>query len=117
MRTDGLDGRIITIESLAYEASHDWKIDTETSLSYFSSKNMFIVRIFYECGPLTRDQIGIQDFSPNLISKPTFFKRPTFETFDKVIERASQWFRHQPRFRFVNAQSIDIKMKSCKLMV
>lgn len=56
--TKGLDGRIITIESLAYEATKDWRIDTQTSLSSFSTKNVFILRIFYELGDPTRDQIG-----------------------------------------------------------
>lgn len=58
MRTNGLDGSIITIESLAYEATKDWKIDTETSLSSFSTKNVFILRIFYQLGETTRDRIG-----------------------------------------------------------
>ena len=58
MRTTGLKGNIITIESLAYEASKDWKIDTDTSLSYFSNKNVFIIRIFYELGDLTHERIG-----------------------------------------------------------
>lgn len=134
MRTAGLEGRIITLESLSYEASNKhWKIDTECSLSCFSNKNVFILRIFYEFGEQTYEKIGmnsyntndtllnvvdqhtgIQDFSPNLISKATFFKRPTFETFDKVIERASAWLQKQTTLQFINAQSIDIKMKSCK---
>lgn len=140
MRTTGLDGRIITLESLSYEAnSKHWKIDTECSLSCFSNKNVFILRIFYAFGETTYEKIGmsaftvfwssdtwlqkvfgqrahtgIQDFSPNLISRATFFKRPTFETFDKVIERASAWLQKQSTLQFINAQSIDIKMKSCK---
>ncbi len=137
MRDIGLEGRIITLESLSYEASNKhWKVDTECSLSCFSNKNVYILRIFYEFGEQTYERIGrrglfavclhnlmtlittkhtgIQDFSPNLIRKATFFKRPTFETFDKVIERASAWLQKQTKLQFINAQSIDIKMKSCK---
>lgn len=117
MRDIGLEGRIITLESLSYEASNKhWKVDTECSLSCFSNKNVYILRIFYEFGEQTYERIGIQDFSPNLIRKATFFKRPTFETFDKVIERASAWLQKQTKLQFINAQSIDIKMKSSTLV-
>ena len=54
------------------------------------------------------------DFAPKMLSRGTFFKRPKFETFDKVIERGSQWLQENPHFRFRNAQSIDVKMKSRK---
>ncbi|CAG2119113.1 unnamed protein product, partial [Medioppia subpectinata] len=87
IRSGGLEGKIITIESLSYDATNDWKIDPEVSLSSMSSKNMFILRIFYEIGLPSTQEIGIQDFLPQMISRGTFFKRPRFETFDKVIER------------------------------
>ena len=131
MKTKGLNGKILTVESLPYEATKDWKIDTETSLSTFSNKNVFNVRIFYEkSDTLTFPQIGtffekyfsfdlfeshflgIEDFFPNQITRATFFKKPTFETFDKVIERGFSWLQQNPLKRFINAQSIDIKMKS-----
>ena len=61
MRTTGLEGRIITLESLSYEASNsNWKIDTECSLSCFSNKNVFILRIFYELGEQTYVRIGMR---------------------------------------------------------
>lgn len=56
--------------------------------------------------------LGIEDFFPNQITRATFFKKPTFETFDKVIERGFSWLQQNPLKRFINAQSIDIKMKS-----
>lgn len=111
MATTGLDGDIITIESLAYEATNDWNIDTDTSLSSLSNKNVFILRVFYQFGEVTHNEIGVADFRPTQTSKATFFKRPKFEKFDKVIERASSWLYQHPELRFVNAQSIDFKMK------
>ena len=56
----------------------------------------------------------ITDFVPQQISGGGFFKRPKFEPFDEVIQRASQWLNDNPKVNFRNAQSIDIKMKSCK---
>ncbi|XP_054167314.1 uncharacterized protein LOC128964703 [Oppia nitens] len=112
IRSGGLEGKIITIECLSYDATNDWKIDTEVSLSSLSNKNVFIVRVFYEMGLPSNEEIGIVDFAPQLISRGTFFKRPKYETFDKVIERAFGWLSENPDINFRNAQSIDIKMKS-----
>lgn len=59
MLDSGLAGSIITIESLAYEASKDWRIDTESSLSTLSTKNVFNIRVFYESTEtITHPQIG-----------------------------------------------------------
>ncbi|CAG2173560.1 unnamed protein product, partial [Oppiella nova] len=102
---------------LSYDATNDWKIDTEISLSSMSNKNLFIMRIFYEIGTPSTQEIGIQDFLPQLISRGTFFKRPKFEPFDKVIERGFQWLQENPQINFRNAQSIDIKMKSLMLQL
>ena len=51
---------------------------------------------------------------PQQISGGGFFKRPKFEPFDEVVQRASQWLNDNTKVNFRNAQSIDIKMKSCK---
>lgn len=123
MHTSGLPGRIVTIESLAYEANNDWHIEPDLTLSALSHKNVFILRVFYEHSEVDRDettmchdQIEVKDFRPELIRKANFFRRPTFQTFDMVIERASDWLRkNSDRYKFINAQSIDIKMKSSKL--
>ncbi len=58
IKSGGLEGKIITIESLQYDASNDWKIDTEVSLSSLSTKNVFILRIFYELGLPSDEEIG-----------------------------------------------------------
>ena len=58
IRSGGLGGRIITIESISFDATNDWKIDTEVSLSSFSNKTIFILRIFYELGDPSKETIG-----------------------------------------------------------
>lgn len=58
IRSGGIVGRIISVESLQCDASTDWKIDTEVSLSSFSSKSIFILRIFYEQGSPCTEEIG-----------------------------------------------------------
>ena len=111
----GIQGNILTIETVAYEANNDWKIDPQASLSSLSSKNILILRIFYLENNEQKSiiQMGIEDFAPKQLSKATFFKRPSFETFDKVIVRASNWLQNNCHSKqFINAQSIDIKMKS-----
>ena len=47
LANDGIQGTIITIETVTYEANNDWKIDTKASLSTLSSKNILILRIFF----------------------------------------------------------------------
>lgn len=59
---------------------------------------------------------GIADFAPQQISGGGFFKRPKFEDFNEVIDRASCWLSQNSDLNFCNAQSIDIKLKSCKLL-
>lgn len=58
IRSGGLSGQIITIESISFDANNDWKIDTEVSLSSFSTKTVFILRIFYELGEPSYETIG-----------------------------------------------------------
>ncbi|OTF74269.1 hypothetical protein BLA29_007087 [Euroglyphus maynei] len=56
--------------------------------------------------------IGIEDFKPELISAGSFFKRPVFEPFYSLTQRASRWLNSHCVDYFLNAQSIDIKIKS-----
>jgi len=139
LQREGMGGTILTIETVAYEANNDWKIDAQASLSSLSSKNILILRIFYLEEQSNSDEqyidrdngkegqeksnntkgrrifrIGIEDFAPKQLTKATFFKRPLYETFDKVIIRGSEWLaKSSASIQFINAQSIDIKMKSC----
>ncbi|KAH9426135.1 hypothetical protein DERP_007075 [Dermatophagoides pteronyssinus] len=121
IQNNGFDGRILAIESASYDANLEWEINTEQTLSILSTKNLFILRIFYET--LNNDnqeklliQIGIEDFHPRQLTRSTFFRRPKFECFDQVIERGSLWLRQQTnqqrQRQFLNAQSLDVKMKS-----
>ena len=56
IRSGGINGNIITIESLQCNASIDWKIDSQTSLTTFTNKIVFILRIFYQNGGPPCDQ-------------------------------------------------------------
>ncbi|CAG2110036.1 unnamed protein product [Medioppia subpectinata] len=113
IRAQNFDGkRLITIESLNVEANGDWKIDTELSVAEESSRHVTIIRLFYEEGSCLEEEIGIADFTPHHLSGGSLFKRPHFEKFSSIIDRASQWLSDNPEINFLNAQSIDIKLKS-----
>ncbi|CAG2161784.1 unnamed protein product [Oppiella nova] len=113
IRAQGFDGRrLITIESLNVEANADWKIDPELSVVEESSRHVTIIRLFYEQGDCLEEEIGIADFTPHHLSGGSLFKRPHFEQFSSIIDRASQWLSDNPEINFLNAQSIDIKLKS-----
>lgn len=115
IRAQNFDGRrLITIESLNVEANSDWKIDTELSVAEESSRHVTIIRLFYEEGPCLEEEVGIADFTPHHLSGGSLFKRPHFEHFSSIIDRASQWLSDNPEINFLNAQSIDIKLKSRK---
>lgn len=58
IRQGQLEGRLITIETLQCDAGLDWSVDPDVSLSFFSSKSVFILRIFYEQGPACEEEIG-----------------------------------------------------------
>jgi len=118
IRAQNFDGRrLITIESLNVEANGDWKIDTELSVAEESSRHVTIIRLFYEEGPCLEEEIGIADFTPHHLSGGSLFKRPHFEHFSSIIDRASQWLSDNPEINFLNAQSIDIKLKSRKKFI
>lgn len=73
---------------------------------------MTIVRIYYEEGSSSEEEIGMADFVPLHLSGGSLFSRPEFESFDNVISRASRWLSENPEINFRNAQSIDFKLKS-----
>ncbi|RWS10842.1 hypothetical protein B4U79_14840, partial [Dinothrombium tinctorium] len=104
IKNNGIEGRIITIETLQCEAGIDWKVDPEVSLSSLSTKNIYILRIFYEQ--------GIVDFVPRHISGGGFFRKPKFESLSEVMSRATKWLANNSTLNFKNAQSVDIKLKS-----
>lgn len=111
--------KLITLESLKVESNTDWTIDTEASLAEESQRHLTILRLFFqvlddsdeEWGKFT---IGVEDFRPHHLSGGSFFKRPHFESFSSLVNRATKWLAGQQSVYFLNAQSIDIKVKSCK---
>ena len=128
---DTIFWNIITLESLKIEANSEWFIDPEISLVDESSRHLTILRLFYEEYTNTGDMnvtifeenddytytvIGIEDFKPELISAGSFFKRPKFERFCSLTQRASRWLNSHYVDYFLNAQSIDIKIKSGKFV-
>lgn len=53
-----IQGKVICIETISYEAATDWSIDTEATCSAFSTKKLFILRIFYEEGRPLNQELG-----------------------------------------------------------
>lgn len=126
---------MISLQSLKVEANSDWNLtDPEVSLAEESSRYIIVLRLFYEefnyggeNGEKSGDKdtcqneqssvkatIGIEDFKPRHLSGGSFFKRPQFEPFSALVQRSGKWLTSQSGVQFLNAQSIDIKVKSCK---
>uniref|UniRef100_T1KXM2 Uncharacterized protein n=1 Tax=Tetranychus urticae TaxID=32264 RepID=T1KXM2_TETUR len=110
IRKEEIQGRIICVETVTYEADTDWKVDPDETLSALSTKKLFILRIFYEEGLPLQEEIDIIDFVPKHLSGGGFFKRPKFESYTQVMSRASQWLSQNRHLNYRNAQSIDIKL-------
>lgn len=123
---DAAKWNMVTLQSLKIEANSDWNMgDVEVSLAEESSRHLIILRLYYEeynysdsgMWPTSANKvavIGFEDFKPRHLSGGSFFKRPQFEPFSSLVQRAGKWLTNQTGIHFMNAQSIDIKVKSCK---
>lgn len=111
-----IHGRIISIETqpmkVPFSSGFDPDRSTWTSGGSNRTNFIFVIRIFFECGMPTRDEIGIVDFMPEIKSKGGFCRQPRFEHFSDAIHQASQWCANQCGIRFCNAQSLEIKLKN-----
>lgn len=126
-KPDAARWKLIALESLKVEANGDWMIDCEQSLVEESTRHVTILRLFYEeCNFQDEDlwpmkdeivAIEIEDFKPRHISGGSFFKRPQFEPFSRLVQRAAKWLTNQSTLRFMNAQTIDVRVKSCKFAI
>ncbi|CAG2107539.1 unnamed protein product [Medioppia subpectinata] len=112
IRDGKFEGRIVSIECLPCESTGDHRFDPEATLPGSSDTTVTIVRIYYECGQSSEEEIGIADFVPLHLSGGSLFSRPEFETFDHVMTRASRWLSENPEINFRSALSIDFKLKS-----
>lgn len=134
-RPDARRWNMVSLQSLKVEANSDWNLtDPEVSLAEESSRYIIVLRLFYEefnygdaAGEDEKDlcqsdqsratvkaTIGVEDFKPRHLSGGSFFKRPQFEPFSALVQRSGKWLTSQSGVQFLNAQSIDIKVKSCE---
>src|SRR5690606_5330746 len=124
---DAKKWNLISIQSLKMEANSEWvMVDPEVSLAEESSRHLIILRMFYEeynyadsnlwPGAHQITTVGIEDFKPRHLSGGSFFKRPQFEPFSSLVHRSAKWMTSQSGIQFLNAQTIDIKVKSCKCL-
>ena len=76
-----------------------------------------VIRVFFDTSIDVQqdDLIGFADFIPECISGGGFIKYPKFETQSKLIQKASKWMAQNPEIKFINSNSVDIKLKSSKL--
>ncbi|XP_076312878.1 uncharacterized protein LOC143226172 isoform X2 [Tachypleus tridentatus] len=115
LRSNPLPGRVLTVESKEMKIPNFSSFDPDRSFwSEHGDRQrhfLFNIRIFYEKGPPTSEEIGVADFVPAILSEGGIFTLPTFEQFSSVISKASQWCAQQEGIRFCNVQSVEIKMK------
>lgn len=108
-------GEIITIETLQCPAALDWTLEDSTKPQIFPpNRCVSIIRLFYAANIPQSAQlhVGIKDFVPSKLSGDSFFRRPEFEAFSSVVQRASDWLADNPEADFKNAQCLEMRMKS-----
>lgn len=119
IRDGKINGKILNVETGCLEASVNWKIDPSISFTAITSKNVNFLRCFFiENGkPELNEKIHIIDFIPDSIYRGGFFKRPKFENFSLLLPKVTEWLvKNQNVYAFKNAQTLDIKLKSCKFL-
>ncbi len=68
IRIGEIKGKLLNIESVNYDANHEWIIDTECpKQKEFTSKQVTIIRVYYEIGEKIPEDIAIFDFVPQII--------------------------------------------------
>ncbi len=75
IRSGEIRGKLLNIESINYDANDEWIVDPESpKQKEFTSKQVTIIRVYYEIGKTLPEDIAISDFVPeNLNTSGLFF--------------------------------------------
>jgi hypothetical protein len=68
IRSGEIKGKLLNIESINYDANDEWVVDTECpKQKEFTSKQITIIRVYYEIKETLPEDIAIFDFVPEII--------------------------------------------------
>ncbi|CAG2176167.1 unnamed protein product, partial [Oppiella nova] len=106
-------GRVLSVETVPIPVEcNNWSVDTEQS--YWSDEHqknnnmVFILRIYFEYGNTTREQLEIIDFIPRVQIWDAPLAVPIYESFSSLLKRSSDWLRDQaPGLRFLSCTTVD----------
>ncbi|CAG2115346.1 unnamed protein product [Medioppia subpectinata] len=88
VNAEEITGKVLNVQTLACGASHEWRVDTEsTEAKPWVGKTVYVLRVFYALGPI-------------------------HEELSSLIRKASKWLSDNPEVNFCSASSIDVKLKS-----
>ncbi|XP_055336776.1 uncharacterized protein LOC129587182 [Paramacrobiotus metropolitanus] len=105
-----LKGRIITVETQPVKWGSRG-LDPDRTIwkehAFASTLYVNVIRIFYIIGTVKPCQVGVHDIVPAVLESGGLFSRPKMESFQPVIQRASQWLMSlPPNCRPVNVQTV-----------
>lgn len=66
-----------------------------------------VVRIYYVTGPQAMEDVGYQEFVPEITEQPEGSKPGQFEPFDSLVEKLGEWASKHPDINIVNIQHYD----------
>ncbi|KAJ8300943.1 hypothetical protein KUTeg_022462 [Tegillarca granosa] len=70
-----------------------------------------IIRVFYIIGQPAHEQIGLQQFEPDIAKKGDLSRPTIFQPMSTLMQRVAMWIPHQTGIRVVNIQTHDAMYK------
>ncbi|XP_045181889.2 uncharacterized protein LOC123540686 [Mercenaria mercenaria] len=113
LANDPIPGTILTIETDRIKSYEQFKSDLDPEATCWTeNKSKFrrftqVIRIFYIQGTSAKEEIGYEEFVPELTEAPDSLKPCKFEPFENLMYRLATWVRANPGVRIVNIQQYD----------
>ncbi|XP_054164434.1 uncharacterized protein LOC128962114 [Oppia nitens] len=110
---DTINGRILNVQTVGFTATSDGQLDTGyTQSTQWSARTVYVLRVFYLLGGRQDGLVSVIDFMPDLIEKGSMFRRPKYESQSALVGKAYKWLTANSGVQFLNAESVDMKLKS-----
>lgn len=117
LKTDPVPGTILTIETDKVKAFEQFRDDLDPEATCWAEdKNTFrrftqVLRIFYIKGSPANEEIGFQQFVPEITERPDGLTGGKFENFDALVHRLAGWVQENQDIRIVNIQQYDAQVE------
>ncbi|KAK3608945.1 hypothetical protein CHS0354_039191 [Potamilus streckersoni] len=121
LEQDPIPGTILNVETAAIKAFETFNvgnntIDPEDTLVRINKEKFTrytqVIRVYYVQGKSAQEQIGMQEFLPEMTEAPDMMKRAKFSNTTETLTRIATWLKHQQGLRVVNIQQFDVRSET-----